>query len=755
MPQSVNSHATPTLFGALAVIGGSTALTPLISGTSWLLPIVEVVAVIWLVGVATRLVGTPSWAVELLQLVAFSMSVTGLQLHSGIGGFVPGSAAIDEATAAVRAAWVQIMTTLPPTPATAEISLFVTITIGALAWVCDQFIAGAKAPALVGLPLLGLYSVPAAISSEMLPWYAFALPAACFAAVLATSQPHFGRLNAKAALSLVVTSAVIAVSAIGASVALSDTAPSIGTEGRLPHMGQPGGHIGLSPWALLRGELSKSDPVDVARVAGLTTPTYLRTFALEKWEPGAGFGLGTVSADSRNIDGALPGTGDSENDSARDIESITITPQQYRDKFLPIYLDSTGINGIGSGWNFDSELGTIFRTDATTPAPYTVTADTAMATEAELRSDTAVGRQDLTEATDVPAEVSALAKRLTAGTTNSFDAVNALLNFFTDPANGFTYSLQTPLGNSGNALSDFLSSRSGYCEQYAAAMAIMVRTLGIPARVGIGFTQGAEQPDGSYQVTSNDAHAWVEVSFAKTGWVIFDPTPSVDGQGGLQGFSSDTASPSSTAPTTGTAAATPTTGASAPATALSTRKQSATATVTRTTTAAGSTHQGNTNWGRVALWIGLIALIGAALALATAAPSLLRRRRRQHRLAHATSGGPGSASAAWQEIVDTAVDHGIDVGVGDSIRTVANTIAQHAALSAHARMELRAVVTSVEKDWYGPELGLSDPPAESTQSTQAERNLAPSVHAVSTGLQHTYPLSWPHRWWPRSLRRKQ
>ena len=67
-------------------------------------------------------------------------------------------------------------------------------------------------------------------------------------------------------------------------------------------------------------------------------------------------------------------------------------------------------------------------------------------------------------------------------------------------------------------------------------MAIMLRAVGVPARVAIGFTQGTRNADGSYLISSNDAHAWVEVPFDNAGWVQFDPTPLGGGQGGQQGF---------------------------------------------------------------------------------------------------------------------------------------------------------------------------------------------------------------------------
>jgi transglutaminase-like putative cysteine protease len=81
-------------------------------------------------------------------------------------------------------------------------------------------------------------------------------------------------------------------------------------------------------------------------------------------------------------------------------------------------------------------------------------------------------------------------------------------------------------------------TRAGYCQHFAGAMALMLRYLGIPARVAAGFTSGAFDPDkndssqGTWRVNDRNAHAWVEVWFKGYGWLPFDPTP---GRGNLGG----------------------------------------------------------------------------------------------------------------------------------------------------------------------------------------------------------------------------
>jgi hypothetical protein len=70
-------------------------------------------------------------------------------------------------------------------------------------------------------------------------------------------------------------------------------------------------------------------------------------------------------------------------------------------------------------------------------------------------------------------------------------------------------------------------TKRGFCQQFASAMAVMLRAVGIPARVAVGFTQGKPDPNDAtlWHVHTSDAHAWVEVLFPTYGWLSFEPTP--------------------------------------------------------------------------------------------------------------------------------------------------------------------------------------------------------------------------------------
>lgn len=91
---------------------------------------------------------------------------------------------------------------------------------------------------------------------------------------------------------------------------------------------------------------------------------------------------------------------------------------------------------------------------------------------------------------------------------------------------GFKYSTDLRGECAGEQLVDcFFRIKKGYCEYFATAMTMMLRTMGIPARYVLGYLPGQQQEDGSWRVDRGAAHAWVEVYFPRYGWVEFDPTP--------------------------------------------------------------------------------------------------------------------------------------------------------------------------------------------------------------------------------------
>jgi transglutaminase-like putative cysteine protease len=117
------------------------------------------------------------------------------------------------------------------------------------------------------------------------------------------------------------------------------------------------------------------------------------------------------------------------------------------------------------------------------------------------------------------------AERLAGGAATPYAAAIRLESWFRTEG-GFSYDEQPPLNYRDPPLVAFLQTKRGYCQHYAGAMALMLRYLGIPARVAAGFTSGRyDYEHGIWTVTDHDAHDWVEVWFAGYGWLPFDPTP--------------------------------------------------------------------------------------------------------------------------------------------------------------------------------------------------------------------------------------
>jgi len=120
-----------------------------------------------------------------------------------------------------------------------------------------------------------------------------------------------------------------------------------------------------------------------------------------------------------------------------------------------------------------------------------------------------------------------MAVEATKGASNEFDAVMALTGYL---QRGYQYTLDLPRVPAGRDPVDWFlfDVKTGYCEQFATAETLMLRSLGIPARLATGYATGDYDPLLNQAVVrEHDAHAWVEVWFSGHGWVPVDPTPGV------------------------------------------------------------------------------------------------------------------------------------------------------------------------------------------------------------------------------------
>ena len=124
---------------------------------------------------------------------------------------------------------------------------------------------------------------------------------------------------------------------------------------------------------------------------------------------------------------------------------------------------------------------------------------------------------------DFPDSVKDLARELTAGDDNAHDMAQSIRRYLIT----LPYSLEIMAPPAGQDWVEFFlfEQRRGYCQNYATAMITMLRSLGVPARLVIGFAPSWDDDRGAWLVQGQQYHAWPEVYFPEYGWVEFEPTP--------------------------------------------------------------------------------------------------------------------------------------------------------------------------------------------------------------------------------------
>jgi len=254
-----------------------------------------------------------------------------------------------------------------------------------------------------------------------------------------------------------------------------------------------------------------------------------------------------------------------------------------------------------------------------------------------------------------------------SGQTTEFGKVNALAAWLSGPQ--FIYNLSAPNLTSAASLVSFLTKvKSGFCVQYAYAMTVLTRLLGIPARFVVGYTGGTRLADGSYQVRSIDAHAWTEVYFPTLGWVRFEPTPAGQGTANAPSYMTSGAGQGQLGGPAPIVSETESAGAKAAPSTLPGR-------ITRPGdaggTGAGSHGPSDTPWAAIALAViaalvlafALVAIVAPPVQRAAGQPDAIRRRR-----PHAPTAVAGIAAAA--ALVALALyrlmarTSGLDLGIG-------------------------------------------------------------------------------------------
>jgi len=299
------------------------------------------------------------------------------------------------------------------------------------------------------------------------------------------------------------------------------------------------------------------------------------------------------------------------------------------------------------------------------------------------------------------------AQRLRAGARTLYGAVVAIETWLRSTG-GFVYDEKPPPTGGMPPLAHFVGgSKRGYCQQFAGAMALMLRFLGIPARVAAGFTSGKLE-EGSWTVTDRNAHAWVEVWFPGYGWLAFDPTPGRGALAATYSASSSGFNAGDAADAFGPQGGANRGGASELDRLLTLKERLE----QQRQQAARAREEGG---GTRSLWplLGLVLVVGIAIGAA----KLVRRR-----LRYRTRDPRRLAAAARRELVDFLVDQGLAVSVSATPAELQQLVRQE--LGADARPFADALAESR----FGP------PEASLAAATATRRELRSLLRVIRHGL---------------------
>ncbi|MFE1247875.1 DUF3488 and DUF4129 domain-containing transglutaminase family protein [Streptomyces sp. NPDC058735] len=774
-----------TLGAWAATLTAACALLPLVRPATWIVQAAFLLAVQAGAGAAARRVPLARPLTVAAQTVVTVALLTFLfAREQALAGLVPGPQALDRFALLLRQGGEDIARYAIPAPLQSDgIRLVLIGGVLIIGLLVDTLAVTFRSAAPAGLPLLALYSVAAGLSDGDSDWLWFLVAAAGYLMLLLAEGrdrlSQWGRVFGGAprtaggehsgAFAPVRTGRRIGVVALGIALVVPLGLPAM-NGGLLDSVGAGagtgrggGGTISaVNPLVSLRDNLNAEDDRQVLSVRTKmpdVSDLYLRIVSLDDFD-------GTTWKPSRRSitevpDGTFPTPGGLGPDVKRTEVDTTISAADwYAQDWLPMPYPPSGVR-IPGNWRYEPVGMTLVGDHGqnTRGLTYRVTSLDLQPTAKQLASAgppaEAIAR-DFTELPDsLPSVVARTARRVTSGADNPYDQAVKLQDWFAVNG-GFEYDTRVQVGSGSEAIARFLRDKQGFCVHFSFSMAAMARSLGIPARVAVGFAPGSPQADGSVSVGLRDAHAWPELYFEGVGWTRFEPTPN---RGSVPRYTlPDT--PDSSAPE----AAQPSQSASSAPSAAPSRSEGCTpeqkkldgGCASESPQASLPTGGGGPTWYALAMR----ALAGLAVLGLPLVPMLWRLRTRSVRLgAH----GRGEADAAphtlavWQELTDTVWDFGIVPDESRTPRQAAARIVRLGGLDETAEAAVHRVANAVEQVLYAPRpllaAGLTEDVRRATAGLNAAAGRTTRLRAL-LAPRSTVRVVWTVSAWWSGLRER-
>jgi transglutaminase-like putative cysteine protease len=766
----VTLNGRMTVTAAIAVVLASTVMYPLFTDSVWFAISIGAVIAVAGAGALSRLRFLP-------VSVSMAADVAGLLLYLNLVFEARRSWLYVVPTAASASRlWHLIGTGLtdthhhaPPVPNLPGLLLLAAGGTGITAVATDLIAVRLRSAALAGLPLLVLFTVPVMLNpphSQLTTPLVFCLGGAGYLAMLSADGRErirvWGRLvslwragsgrgapehggpdtRALAAAGRRVGLASI-VLALCAPLLIPGLHPSKWFASG-PGTGGTGGGTVIGLPDVLSGTITELRGRPSTVLTYTTTaprslqagdPQYLHQYVFDTltdsgWVPDA------YPRDAARLGAIPPEPGLDSTPSARPVTETMHTAPDFMISdslpvFLPVPYPPTSVTP--GTWMVDPDLMVYSGGSSIANQTYTVTSLDVDPTAAQL-SDAPLPAQNMSADVQLPRSyqlpaLENLAAAITTGQHTEYAKADALAIWLADEG---SYDARAPAFHDAAGLVTFLTkARNGVCVQFAWAMTVLARLLGIPARVVSGFTAGTPTTRDHYVVTTKDGHAWTEVYFQGYGWIRFEPTPSGQGTANTPNYMA--------APRTGTGhlvnpVVLPSSGAGTnPATGKPKPKFPGAPLPPGEGGPAGpaSGGPGGMPWAAA-----VVLAVIAAGAVMLIAPSLSRLARRRWRWIHATD-DTSRAHAAWREFHDDLADYGIGWRPSEPPRALAGRIT--AGLPEPAADAVRRLALAEERASYAAR------PAGSANlrrdSTAARRALAASARRSTRWRARIFPAS--------------
>lgn len=775
------------LVAAAATLLAAAPLSAIFDHWTWAIQSFIAVALVTGVAILARSLRAPLWAQLLAMMGGLLIALTWMFPSGGELLAVLPTPGTFAHFGELMSGSVQDMRVLGVPVGDTDPLLFITVLgVGAVAIIVDLLTVSLRRPALAGLPMLAIYSVPVAVYVDSVPPIPFIVGAVGFLWLLVADNVdrvrRFGRrftgdgrdVDVWEPSPLAAAGRRLAAVGVALSVLVPVAMPEMtsgllasfnGADGKGTGRSGPGGGPGrINLFAALSGQLNQTQVNDLIKVTtNEPDPFYLR-FGVADEVRTEGFGVRNPSGKAVTRQLPDPRERAGEGVSHEQFRASVEVTSHFNMQLLPTYAEPISTRGLDSSWLYDPTTQIVFSNRGQSKGKkYSFEYVRSRYTPEVLNlarplADDNPIRQQFTSVPPVR-EVQELVTRLTGKEMTDYAKVRAIYDYFSRD-NDFSYSLRTEGGTSGQDIVNFLTNKVGFCQQYAAGMAWLVRTAGIPARVAFGFTNGSNRRGDTYTLTNLNLHAWTEVYFDGIGWVPFDATPAAS----VPGSTRSAWAPDADAPDPVTPSAAPSTGpGSDPSAGANDPSRPDRDTDAGVADGGGPVQDKTATWP---WWTAALALLLALLAVPALRRVLLRRRRHARAQAAAASASvraevpPGvaqviaagpemeraraDAHAAWDELIDTMIDFRVRIDPSETPRATADRLAAESLLTGSGAEGARLLGRAEERARYAREPLPGGQLNEALRSVR--RALATEAGRRARVLAVLLPPSVLHRW---------